>query len=202
MVEWITNIMNTLGYWGIGLLMFLENVFPPIPSELIMPLAGFTIAQGKMEFLPAIAAGVIGTILGAFFWYYLGKLTGERRLKYLANKYGKWAGVSSEDIETAQHWFSRYGNIAVFFGRFVPAVRTLISLPAGINHMSLIPFLAYSTLGTIIWVGLLTYLGYILGANYSLVEQYLGTISKIIVIALVIAVIIFILKRRSNINGD
>ncbi|HEY9875118.1 MAG TPA: DedA family protein, partial [Candidatus Obscuribacterales bacterium] len=109
MSEWITSTMNSLGYLGIGLLMFLENLFPPIPSELIMPLAGFTIAQGKMEFMPVILAGVLGTMLGALPWYYVGKLVGEENLKRLANKYGKWISVSSRDIEKVDNWFDKHG---------------------------------------------------------------------------------------------
>ena len=106
MVEWITNTMNSLGYVGIGLLMFLENLFPPIPSELIMPLAGFTVAQGKMEFAPVVMAGVVGTVVGALPWYYAGKLLGEKRLKSLANRYGKWLGISAKDIDKSKTWFN------------------------------------------------------------------------------------------------
>lgn len=196
MAEWITNIMNSLGYVGIGLLMFLENVFPPIPSELIMPLAGFTVAQGNMKFLPVLVAGVIGTVLGALVWYYAGIFSGEKRLKNLADKYGKWITVSSSDIETAQNWFRRHGTKAVFFGRFIPGIRTLISLPAGLNNMPLIPFLIYSTLGTIMWVGLLTYAGYLLGDNYTLVDEYLAPVSKIVIASVVIWFIIWIIRRR------
>jgi membrane protein DedA with SNARE-associated domain len=198
MVEWITSTMSSLGYWGIGLLMFLENLFPPIPSELIMPLAGFTIAQGKMEFAPAIFAGVMGTVIGALPWYYAGKILGEQRLKSLSDRYGKWLTISSKDITKAIGWFDKHGNKAVFFGRLVPGIRTLISLPAGIGRMSLLPFLLYSTLGTILWVSLLTYAGYALGNNYELVEEYLAPVSKIVLLILVAAFIIWIVKKRNR----
>jgi membrane protein DedA with SNARE-associated domain len=199
MQEWITNIMTSLGYLGIGLLMFLENLFPPIPSELIMPLAGFTISQGKMEFVPAIAAGVIGTVLGAFPWYYVGKLIGEENIKRLANKYGKWIAVSGQDIDRAHNWFTKHGEQAVFFGRLVPGVRTLISLPAGIEEMPLLPFLLYSTLGTTLWVSLLTVVGYKLGTHYDLVEEYLGPVSKIVFVLLIVAFIVWVaMKRRKS----
>ena len=196
MQEWITSIMISLGYLGIGLLMFAENLFPPIPSELIMPLAGFTVAQGKMNFTLAVIAGVVGTILGAFPWYYIGKYFGEERLKHLADKYGKWITVSSRDIDKATRWFNRYGNKAVFFGRLVPGVRTLISLPAGLSEMHLGQFLIYSTLGTTIWVGLLTFLGYILGNNYELVDEYLGPVSKIVALVLVVSFVVWVVKRK------
>jgi membrane protein DedA with SNARE-associated domain len=198
MQEWITNIMTSLGYLGIGLLMFAENLFPPIPSELIMPLAGFTVAQGKMNFTLAVLAGVIGTILGAFPWYYAGKIVGEERLKHLADKYGKWIQVSSQDIDKATRWFSRYGNKAVLFCRLVPGVRTLISLPAGLSDMPLAPFLIYSTLGTTAWVMLLTFLGYMLGNNYELVDEYLGPVSKIVLVFLIAAFIAWVVIKQQK----
>ncbi|MBD1836232.1 DedA family protein [Cyanobacteria bacterium FACHB-472] len=198
MVDWITNTMQSLGYVGIGLLMFLENLFPPIPSELIMPLAGFTVAKGNMNFLLAVTAGVLGTMLGALPWYYVGNLVGEENLKRLANKYGKWIGLSSKDIDKADNWFDKHGGKAVFYGRLVPGVRTLISLPAGISGMPLVPFLLYSTLGTTLWVGLLTYAGYALGDNYELVEQYLGPVSKIVFVVLLVAFVIWLVMKRKK----
>ena len=196
MTEWITNTMNSLGYWGIGLLMFLENIFPPIPSELIMPLAGFTVAQGKLNFGLVVLAGVIGTVLGALPWYYAGQILGEQRLKSLADKYGRWLTISSKDIDKAKRWFDRRGGQAVFICRLVPGVRTLISLPAGISRMPIVPFLVYSTLGTLLWVGLLTYAGYALGDNYELVDEYLAPVSKIVVVTIVIAFILWIVRRN------
>jgi membrane protein DedA with SNARE-associated domain len=197
-VEWITETMNSLGYWGIGLLMFLENLFPPIPSELIMPLAGFTVSQGKLEFAPVVFAGVFGTVIGALPWYYAGKILKEQRLKDLADRYGKWLTISSKDITKAISWFDRHGSKAVFFGRLIPGIRTVISLPAGISNMPMLPFLLYSTIGTTLWVGLLTYAGYILGDNYELVEQYLAPGSKIVLAILVISFIIWIIKKRKQ----
>ena len=190
--------MTSLGYVGIALLMFLENLFPPIPSELIMPLAGFTIAQRKMEFFPVIFAGVLGTMLGALPWYYVGKLIGEENIKRLANKYGKWISISSRDIEKADNWFDRHGEKAVFFGRLVPGIRTLISLPAGLSGMSLIPFLIYSTIGTTLWVGFLTFAGYKLGENYEVVEHYIDPISKIVLVVLIVAFIVWVVRKRKQ----
>ncbi|MDX2215076.1 MAG: DedA family protein [Oculatellaceae cyanobacterium bins.114] len=194
--NWITNTMESLGYVGIGLLMFLENVFPPIPSELIMPLAGFTVAKGNMELVPAIAAGVIGTMLGALPWYYIGKFVGEDRLRNWADRYGKWLGITGEDITKSKQWFYRHGTKAVFFCRLVPGVRTMISLPAGFSGMAIAPFLIYSTLGTLAWVGLLTFAGYLLGENYNLVDEYLAPVSKIVLLALVIAFVVWIVRRQ------
>jgi membrane protein DedA with SNARE-associated domain len=196
LAEWIPNVMNQLGYFGIALLMFLENLFPPIPSELIMPLAGFTVAQGKMEFIPATIAGVLGTILGAYPWYYVGKLVSEERLEHLADRYGKWIGLSAADIHKANRWFNRHGNKAVFFCRLVPGVRTLISLPAGINEMRLLPFTLYITLGTALWVLFLTGAGYKLGDHYELVDEYLAPVSKIILASLVIFVVLWLVRKQ------
>jgi membrane protein DedA with SNARE-associated domain len=190
--------MQSLGYWGIALLMFLENLFPPIPSELIMPLAGFTVSKGNMEFIPAVIAGIVGTVLGAFPWYYIGKVVSEERLEQLADKYGKWITVSSKDIRKANEWFNKHGAKAVFFGRLVPGVRTLISLPAGINNMSLVTFVLYSTLGTTIWVSFLTAAGYFLGDNYELVDEWLAPVSKIVLLILLIWFIVWIVRKRNR----
>jgi membrane protein DedA with SNARE-associated domain len=197
MQEWIINTMNSLGYLGIGLLMFLENLFPPIPSELIMPFAGYiaTLPNAKIQIVPAIAVGVIATILGALPWYYAGLLLGKNRLEALANRYGKWIGISAEDIEKSVNWFEKHGVKAVLFGRLVPGIRTLISIPAGISKMPIIPFLIYSTIGTIGWITLLTYAGYFLGQNYPLVEKYIDVISKVVVVALLMAIAWFVIKR-------
>jgi membrane protein DedA with SNARE-associated domain len=205
MAEWITQIMTSMGYWGIGLLMFLENLFPPIPSELIMPLAGFTIGQGKMAFVPAVAAGVIGTMLGALPWYYVGHYLGEARLKNWINRYGRWLGISAEEIDKTQRWFYRHGTKAVFFGRLVPGIRTLISVPAGFSKMRFAEFLIYSTLGTLAWTLLLTFAGYLLGENYELVEEYLGPVSKIVLGLLVLIGLVWLIqhrKKRRNRNNS
>jgi membrane protein DedA with SNARE-associated domain len=203
MTEWIKNTMESLGYVGIGLLMFLENLFPPIPSELIMPLAGYTASGSdpKIQVIPAIVVGVIGTIVGAIPWYYAGLLLGQERLRVLAGRYGKWIGVSEDDLDKSVTWFQKHGVKAVLFGRMVPGIRTLISIPAGIGKMPLIPFFIYSTIGTIGWVTLLTYAGYFLGENYDLVEKNIDVISKVVVFGVLIAIASFIgyrLWKRSR----
>ncbi|MCM0593506.1 MAG: DedA family protein [Gloeotrichia echinulata DVL01] len=201
MLEWITNTINSLGYWGIALLMFLENLFPPIPSELIMPLAGFTASPdlpggAKLNIIGVFIAGVLGSVLGALIWYYPGKLLGEQRLKDLADKHGKWLAISSRDIAKAKRWFDTQGNKAVFIGRLVPGIRTLISVPAGISNMHLLPFLFYTTLGSAAWVGLLTYSGYFLGSKYEVVDEYLAPVSKIVLGGLVLAFAVWVFRRR------
>lgn len=199
MLEYIVNTINSLGYIGIALLMALENIFPPIPSELIMPLAGFTVSQGKLQFLSVVIAGTIGSLLGATPWYFLGKYWGLKRTKKIADKYGKWLTVSGEDVEKAKKWFDRRGYAATALGRLVPGIRTYISIPAGISKMPLIPFLIYSTAGSIVWVSLLTYSGYILGENYERVGAYLKPISAFVLIAVLSISIYWIIKRRKKI---
>ncbi|MBD1807495.1 DedA family protein [Microcoleus sp. FACHB-SPT15] len=198
MLDWITSTINSLGYLGIALLMFVENIFPPVPSEIIMPLAGFTVTQGKLSVVYVILAGIVGSVLGALPWYYAGKQLGEDRLKNLADKYGKWLTLSGTDIDKSKQWFDKHGGIAVFFCRLVPGVRTLISVPAGIDKMHLVPFLLYSTLGTALWVGLLTYAGLLLGQNYKLVEKFLGPASVVVLVALIVAFGIWVVRRKKK----
>ena len=198
LVEWITNTMNSLGYVGIAFLMFMENLFPPIPSELIMPLAGFTVSQGKMNFQYAVLAGVVGTVLGTLLWYYAGLWVGEKRVSELADRYGKWIGVSGSDIDQVNRWFYRHGTKAVLLGRLVPGIRTLISLPAGLSGMRLMPFLVYSTIGTLFWILALTYAGYALGANYERVDEYLAPVSKIVLGILVIVFVVWLIRHRKQ----
>lgn len=201
MLEWITKTISSLGYLGIALLMFLENLFPPIPSELIMPLAGFTASPyqpggAKLNILGVFLSGLLGSVVGALIWYYPGKFLEERRLKKLANKYGKWLSISGEDIDKAKSWFNRHGGKAVLFGRLVPGIRTLISVPAGMSSMPLLPFLFYTTVGSALWVGLLTYLGYVLGRQYELVDKYLAPVSKIVLVGLILLFGFWVFKRK------
>ncbi|MBW4511518.1 MAG: DedA family protein [Scytonematopsis contorta HA4267-MV1] len=198
MLDWITNIISSMGYLGITLLMLLENILPPIPSEVIMPLAGFTVQKGELNLFFVIIAGTLGSVLGALPWYYLGKLVGENRLKNWVNKHGKWLTLSSNDIDKSKQWFKKYGNIIVFFGRLIPAIRTYISIPAGFEKMPFIPFILYSTIGTLLWVGLLSYAGYILGENYQLVKKYLTPISIFVVIALAVGLGILLFRRHKK----
>jgi membrane protein DedA with SNARE-associated domain len=186
MFDWITGLMNGLGYAGIALLMFLENIFPPIPSEVVMPLAGFTATQGGMSLVGVIAAGSLGSLAGALPWYYAGRVYGHKRMRDLADRYGRWITVSPEDIDHATDWFNRHGRSAVLIGRLVPGVRTLISVPAGISGMGLFQFLLYSTIGTVAWTSLLAICGYILRDRWSAVESYVSPISTVLIVVLVL----------------
>ncbi len=195
MVQWINDLMTSLGYWGIGLLMFLENLFPPIPSELIMPLAGFTVSQGRMNFGLAVLAGTVGTMAGTFAWYYLGRMVNYQRLENWTARYGKWIGVTAGEVDRVNNWFNKYGSKAVFFGRMVPGIRTLISLPAGMNKMPIASFTLYSTGGTLIWTLALTTAGLLLGDNYAMIEKYIAPISKLVLFGLIGFVAYWLLRK-------
>lgn len=185
MVEWITALLEQLGYLGIALLMLAENLFPPIPSELIMPFAGFTAATGELSFAGVLIAGTIGSLLGALPWYYAGRALGCKRLAKWADEHGRWLTMSGDEVKRANSWFTRHCAKAVFFGRVVPAIRTLISIPAGIAEMSITRFLIYSTLGTMLWNLALASLGFMLGENYAKVAEFLDPITKSVVVAIV-----------------
>lgn len=196
MLEYIIDTVNSLGYIGIALLMALENIIPPIPSELIMPLAGFVVTQGKLNFFLVVIAGTIGSVLGSTPWYFLGKSWGLQRTKEITDRYGKWLTLSGEDVEKAKIWFDRRGYVATALGRVIPGIRTYISLPAGISKMPFLPYLIYSTLGSLVWISLLTSAGYIFGANYEQVGTYLKPISKVVLVILVAIIIISLIIRR------
>jgi membrane protein DedA with SNARE-associated domain len=203
MTDWIINTVQTLGYLGIGLLMFLENVFPPIPSELIMPLAGFTTVQGELSFVGVVIAGLLGSTVGQLPLYYLGKLVSQERLERWADKYGKWLTLSHQDVENAQTWFDRHGNKVVFFGRLVPGIRSLVSIPAGSCGMSLPKFLAYSAAGMGLWAAVLAWIGRLLGRNYEAVSNYIGPVSYLVLGLIILVVIIKIVQRkRAGGNSD
>lgn len=185
MFDWITGIVRQAGYVGVAVLMLLENVIPPIPSELIMPLAGFTAARGELSMVVVVLAGTAGSVVGALFWYFVGRRLGLDRLKRLAARHGRWLTLSPADVDRADKWFGRHGRRAVFFGRLVPTVRTLISVPAGINGMPLASFLAWSTLGTGLWTALLAGAGYLLQSQYDRVADYLNPVSTAVVVLIV-----------------
>ena len=191
-----------IGYIAILLAMFLENLIPPIPSELIMPLAGFYIYQGQLQFAPVVIAGLIGTVLGALPWYGIGKLFNEEKIEAWLDKNGRWIGINSTELSRSRSWFNRYGYALVFWGRLVPGIRTLISVPAGIELMPMIPFLLWTTAGSLIWTFLLTIAGYYLGDGYSNVEIWLGPFSRffklLLIVAFTIGLLFFIIRTVRN----
>lgn len=180
MFDWIINLLERAGYLGVALLMFLENVFPPIPSELIMPLAGFTAAKGQLSFALVVLSGALGSLAGAFVWYWVGLKLGRARVERFAQRHGRWLTVCPPDIRRASTWFERHGGGAVLIGRVVPAVRSMISVPAGIARMELLRFTLYSALGTVAWTVLLAAAGYLLQGQYDRVADYMNPVSNVI----------------------
>lgn len=196
--EWVLAIMAKFGYLGIIFAMFAENVFPPIPSEVIMPAAGFAVARGDLNLLLVIVAGTLGSVLGALPLYYFGSLFNKQRLIDFTEKYGKFVFVKPDDVISADDWFNKHGKKAVFFGRMVPGIRSLISIPAGMNKMPLLPFIILTTAGAAIWTTLLTLAGYHFGQNYEVIEKFLAPYSKIFLGAAIVIVIIWLLRRRMS----
>ena len=187
-----------LGYIAIFAAMFLENLLPPIPSELIMPLGGFYVQQGQLDLVLVVSAGLLGTVLGALPWYGIGRLINEERIEVWLNRHGRWIGINANELTRSRRWFSRYGTALVFWGRLVPGIRTLISVPAGIEMMPIVPFLLWTSAGSLIWTALLTVAGMALGEGYSNVEFWIEPVSKfvkgLLVVSLLAGVIWFGLR--------
>jgi membrane protein DedA with SNARE-associated domain len=189
MTDWVTDLVEQMGYLGIIFLMFLENLFPPIPSEVIMPLAGFGAADGKYHIALVVLAGLAGTMLGALFWYGIARRIGDKRLRRWADRHGRWITLSGRDIAKLEYWFCRHGTWAVPLAHLIPGLRTLISIPAGVFAMPLPRFLILTAIGAGIWTGALAAAGYLLGDRFEGVEKYMGPVSTAIIGALVLAYI-------------
>lgn len=198
MFDWITGILESGGAWAIAALMFLENVFPPIPSELIMPLAGFNAARGGTPIWLAILAGGLGSLAGAYFWYLIGRAFGPIRMRMLVMRHGRWLTMNLSELDRAEAWFQRHGAAIVFFGRFIPTVRTLISIPAGIERMPQIPFLIFTGLGSMIWSGALALAGYVLEDRYEQVEQWVNPVSTAVVLTIVAVYIYRVIRWKPD----
>lgn len=196
MSEWVLAIMAKFGYVGILFAMFAENVFPPIPSELIMPAAGFSAARGDLNILLIIVAGTFGSVLGALPLYYLGTLFNKERLMVFTEKYGKYVFIKSEDVLSSNAWFDKHGKKVVFFGRMVPGIRSLISIPAGMNKMPMASFLVLTALGSSIWTTILALAGFYLGKNYEVITTMLAPYSKVLLLLAIVIISVWFIKRR------
>jgi membrane protein DedA with SNARE-associated domain len=192
---WVSNLILTLGYPGLGIVMFLENVFPPIPSEIILPLAGSLTSTGNFS-LPGITlVSMIGSVAGAWVFYGIGYWLDEKRVRALIQNYGKWLLLSTQDLDRTLTWFRRYGVWVVFFGRMIPMVRSLISVPAGLAKMNWAKFTIFTALGTACWSFMLAFAGQTLGKNWGQVEEYLAQYESAVWIVLGLSVIVFALKK-------
>lgn len=193
----IVDAVRQLGAFGVALLMLAENIFPPVPSEVIMPLAGFLASTGDLSLAAVIAAGTVGSASGAFFWFYVGMNIDPDRLRGWINRHGAFLAMTCQDLDRAEEWFRRRGAVSVFVGRLVPVVRTLISVPAGVARMSAVRFGLYTLLGTGIWTAALAAGGWMLGTRFQAIERYLGIITWIVlgVVATLYIVRVVRLKR-------
>lgn len=186
------DLMDRLGGPGAALLVGIDNVFPPMPSELVLPLAGFAASQGTMSLLSALIWTTVGSVAGALLTYYLGAWLGRERTRSLITKAPL---MKASDFDRTERWFQRHGTKAVFFGRMVPLFRSLISLPAGVERMPLWKFLALTASGSLIWNSGFVLAGYLLGANWQLVDQYAGMFQKIVIGVIALAIVLFVVKR-------
>jgi membrane protein DedA with SNARE-associated domain len=186
MSDWVIRLIEQSGYLGVAFLMFLETIFPPIPSEVIMPIAGMAAAKGKLGFLPVVASGTAGAMLGNTVWYLAARALGVHRLKPLINRYGRWLTVSWPEVQRAERWFAEHGTFFVFFGRLLPTVRSLVSVPAGLLRMRFKSFFFASLLGTAAWTTILAGAGYKLQNDVSDVERMVGPVSNAVLVVLAI----------------
>ncbi|TMR93814.1 DedA family protein [Nonomuraea basaltis] len=195
MTDWLVGLMETLGAPGAGLAIALENLFPPLPSEVILPLAGFTASRGDMGLLDVLVCTTLGSVIGALTLYWIGALLGRDRVLAIA---AKLPLVKASDIEKTEAWFGRHGRKTVFFGRMIPLFRSLISVPAGVERMPLPTFTLLTTVGSLIWNTAFVLAGYFLGENWSLVETYVGIGSNVVIALVVAAVLVFVGVRLAE----
>lgn len=189
MEDWIIRLVDWAGYWGVAFLMLLETVFPPVPSEVIMTVAGVSASRGNMTLGGTIAAGTAGAMLGNWIWYWLAIKFGEVRMHVFIDKYSRWLTLDWEEVERGERLFQSYGSTIVLMARMIPTLRSLISIPAGLFGMSLRRFLVFSTIGTAGWSAALAGAGYFLGSQFEDVEKWLGPLSTLVIAAIVVTYI-------------
>jgi membrane protein DedA with SNARE-associated domain len=198
MEEWIFNIIENYGYLGVFLIIVIENVFPPIPSEIVLPFSGFMTTKTELSVAMMIAASTAGSVVGGTILYYIGTILDVERLEKIVDRWGKYLQLKRDDVYKADAWFDRYGIWTVFFCRMVPLLRSLISVPAGMSNMKMPLFLLFTLLGTAIWNTLLIVIGAKLGENWTQILSYTEVYSDIIYVVgaiAVLAVLIFFGRR-------
>jgi len=195
-LNWIIHLVTSLNYWGVAFLMALENVVLPIPSELIMPLAGFETVSGPMSLLGVIVAGTIGSVLGGLPLYYAGYALGEDRIERWVERYSKWGLLRGQDIKRATHRFAGKTFLEVTLGQLLPGVRGVISIPAGVARMNVWLFLLANFIGTVVWCTVLAFAGRVLGANFPKIQQFLGPAGWAILGLLALALAVWLIRRR------
>lgn len=199
LIDWLVGLMTVIGAPGAGIAVALENIFPPIPSEVILPLAGFTASQGHFTVTSAIIWTTIGSSVGALALYWIGRRLGTERLERLFDRIPL---LKSKDVRRTNAWFGRHGRKAVFFGRMVPLFRSLISVPAGVDRMPVWRFLVYTTAGSAIWNAVLILAGWELGANWHIVEGHIGVVQNVLLVILAVVVLWFVVHRLRQVVGN
>jgi membrane protein DedA with SNARE-associated domain len=200
MADWVIDIIGRLGYFGVALLMLAENLFPPLPSELIMPFAGFLAARGELNPVLVVLAGAFGSLLGALPWYVLGRRVGADRLKQLAERHGRWIALTPDEIDRGRRLFETKGPMVLVFGRLVPALRTVVALPAGLVKMRPLSFLLWTSVGSTLWTSLLTLAGYLLESQYERIEKWMNPVSTGIFAIIAIWYVVRVIRHPSG-NG-
>lgn len=195
MADWVIGTIGQLGYVGIALLMLAENLFPPLPSELIMPFAGFLAARGELHPVLVVLAGSLGSLLGALPWYIAGRTVGAERLKRLAQRHGRWIALTPDEIERGRKLFERKGPLVLVFGRLVPALRTVVALPAGLAKMHPVPFVLWTLVGSLLWTSILTLAGYLLESQYERIEKWVNPVSTAIFAAIAIWYVVRVVRH-------
>jgi membrane protein DedA with SNARE-associated domain len=190
--QWVLDVIGALGYLGLALLLIAENLFPPIPSEVVLPLAGFLVGRGDLNLWGALTAATFGSVAGAVVLYGLGRWGGRR----LVLRYGKWLRVDEEGLRRAEGWFGRYGDWIVLVARVVPVARSIVSVPAGTAKMPLPRFVVLTTVGSAAWNGFLIGAGVALGANWRVVQNWVGSYSEGVLVFGTAAVALFLLLRH------
>ena len=198
MSDWIIHLIEQSGYLGVGFLMFLETVFPPIPSEVIMSIAGVAAGQGKLSLGWVIAAGTTGAMLGNIVWYLAARALGILRLKPIILRWGRWITMSWGDVLKAERWFATHGTLFVLLGRMLPTVRSLVSVPAGLLKMRFRSFFVASTIGTAGWTAALAFAGYVMGQRYDHINDLMGPISTVILVALLVGYVYRVWTHRDS----
>lgn len=192
MAQWVLDVLSALSYLGLALLLIAENLFPPIPSEVVLPLAGFLVSRGDLSLWGALVAATTGSVLGAFILYSLGRWGGRR----FVLRYGSWIRVDKESLDRAEGWFRHYGDALVLFARIVPVARSIVSIPAGTAKMPLARFIILTTIGSAIWNSLLVGAGVFLGANWSVVQNWVGSYSNVVLVAATVGAAIYLVLRH------
>jgi membrane protein DedA with SNARE-associated domain len=198
LADWILDIVHTLGYLGVALSVAIENVFPPIPSELVLPLAGFLAGQGRFSLPVVILAATVGSVAGALVLYAVGRWMGEGKVRWFVCRYGGWFLLDESDLDKSLDWFRRHGRKSVLIGRVVPLVRSLVSIPAGIARMPVLKFVIFTALGSTVWNTALIGAGWLLGEQWARVEDYTRPLSYAVLLVIVVAVAWFAWQRTKS----